>query len=61
MAGGLPDPMPAMPYALVAVDGRLFAGLRNGDIWQSADRGDTWEPCTLAGGRPAQLLALAAG
>jgi photosystem II stability/assembly factor-like uncharacterized protein len=57
---GLPDPLPAMPYALVAVDGRLFAGLRNGDIWGSGDRGDSWRPCPLAGRLPTQLLALAA-
>jgi hypothetical protein len=61
VAGGLPDPMPAMPYALVALDGRLFAGLRNGDVWQSADRGESWSPCTLTGRPPGQLLALAGG
>jgi len=60
VAGGLPDPLPAMPYALVAVDGRLLAGLRNGDAWQSADQGDTWQHCSLTGEPPAQLLALAA-
>jgi hypothetical protein len=59
-SGGLPDPFPAMPYALVAFDGRLVAGLRNGDVWRSADRGDTWQACPLAGERPAQILALAA-
>ena len=26
LAGGLPEPLPAMPYALLATDGRLFAG-----------------------------------
>jgi photosystem II stability/assembly factor-like uncharacterized protein len=57
---GLPDPLPAMPYALVTVDGRLVAGLRNGDVWQSADRGDSWEACALVGEPPAQVLALAA-
>jgi hypothetical protein len=61
VAGGLPDPLPAMPYALVTLEGRLFAGLRNGDIWQSADRGDSWHPCTLTGRPLGQLLALAGG
>jgi hypothetical protein len=28
IGAGLPDPLPAMPYALVAVDGRLLAGVR---------------------------------
>ena len=60
LAGGLPDPLPAMPYALVTFDGRLFAGLRNGDLWQSADAGDTWEACPLSGEAPVQLHALAA-
>jgi len=58
--GGLPEPLPAMPYSLVAVDGRLIAGLRNGDIWQSADRGESWKSCPLTGEAPTQLLALAA-
>src|SRR5439155_5833907 len=57
---GLPDPLPAMPYAFVALDGRVFAGLRNGELWQSADRGETWQVCELTGEPPARLLALAA-
>jgi photosystem II stability/assembly factor-like uncharacterized protein len=56
---GLPDPLPAMPYTLLAENGRLFAGLRNGELWQSADRGETWQACPLTGARPAQLLAIA--
>ena len=31
--GGLPDPLPSMPYALVAAEGRLFAGLADGQVW----------------------------
>jgi hypothetical protein len=42
LADGLPEPLPAMPYALVAAEGRLFAGLADGRIWESRDRGDTW-------------------
>ena len=42
LSGGLPEPLPAMPYALVATDGRLFAGLSDGQIWESNDRGDSW-------------------
>jgi photosystem II stability/assembly factor-like uncharacterized protein len=48
LAGGLPDPLPAMPYALVAADERLFAGLANGELWESGDRGDTWHRCELS-------------
>jgi hypothetical protein len=47
-----------MPYALVAADGRLFAGLANGELWESDDRGDTWRPCELRQPLPG-LLALA--
>jgi hypothetical protein len=36
-----------MPYALVATDGRVFAGLANGELWESADRGDSWRACEL--------------
>ena len=42
LAGGLPDPLPAMPYALAVGDGRVFAGLANGEIWASEDEGDSW-------------------
>jgi len=48
LSGGLPEPIPAMPYAVVAADGRLFAGLADGTIWESGDRGDTWRGCTLS-------------
>jgi photosystem II stability/assembly factor-like uncharacterized protein len=48
LAGGLPEPLPAMPYALVAVDGRLFAGLSDGQIWESRDGGDSWHALRLA-------------
>jgi photosystem II stability/assembly factor-like uncharacterized protein len=42
VAGGLPDPLQAMPYALAASEERVFAGLANGEIWASDDRGDSW-------------------
>ena len=32
-----------MPYALATVGTTVFAGLADGEIWRSADRGDTWE------------------
>jgi len=59
LAGGLPEPLPAMPYALVAADGRLFAGLANGQIWESGDRGDSWRACALQGDGLARVQALA--
>src|SRR5215218_10256316 len=57
--GGLPEPLPAMPYALVATAERLFAGLANGALWQSDDRGDTWRACALAGDALPAINALA--
>ena len=60
LAGGLPDLLPSMPYALVATTGRLFAGLAGGELWESRDRGDTWQWCELLGKRLGRLLALAA-
>ena len=58
LTGGLPDPLPAMPYALVAADDRLFAGLANGELWESPDRGDAWRRCELNEPLPG-LVALA--
>jgi hypothetical protein len=48
-----------MPYALLASDGRLFAGLADGQIWESRDRGDSWAPLRLEGETLGGLLALA--
>jgi hypothetical protein len=50
LAGGLPDPIPAMPYALLtdpAAPGHLYAGLSTGDIWHTADHGTTWTQLPL--------------
>ena len=60
LAGGLPEPLPAMPYALVAAGGRLFAGLADGQIWESKDRGDSWSASTLEGDPITALHALVA-
>lgn len=59
LGGGLPEPLPAMPYALVAADERLFAGLADGQIWQSGDRGETWSACALRGDKLTEVHALA--
>jgi len=56
---GLPDPIPSMPYALVAGSDRLFAGLANGQLWQSVDRGDTWTACRVEGDTLRAIHALA--
>jgi photosystem II stability/assembly factor-like uncharacterized protein len=59
IGGGLPEPLEAMPYALVTTDGHLFAGFADGQIWRSGDRGDSWRPCSLRGEVPGRLHALA--
>jgi photosystem II stability/assembly factor-like uncharacterized protein len=61
LKGGLPEPLPAMPYALVATDGRLFAGLADGQLWESRDRGDSWTPLRLESNSVTALVALATG
>jgi hypothetical protein len=48
-----------MPYALVAADGRLFAGLANGQIWESRNRGDSWHAIAVGGDGVTELHALA--
>jgi hypothetical protein len=60
LAGGLPEPFPAMPYALLPVDGLLLAGLADGQLWATADGGDTWGPIELEGELPGAIHALAA-
>src|SRR5690349_22871107 len=60
LAGGLPEPLPAMPYALLATDGRLVAGLADGQLYESRDRGDTWTAMRLQGDTLRAVLALAA-
>ena len=57
---GLPEPLDAMPYALLATGDRLFAGLADGQIWQSFDQGDHWTRCTLQGDELSRLEALSA-
>ncbi len=60
LAGGLPEPLPSMPYALVATEARLFAGLANGELWESPDHGETWLRCEIRRPGLTRLLALVA-
>ena len=59
LSGGLPEPLPAMPYALLATDGRLLAGLADGQLWESRDGGESWTPLRLGGDPVDSLVALA--
>jgi photosystem II stability/assembly factor-like uncharacterized protein len=58
--GGLPDPLTAMPYALVALSGRVIAGLRDGRLWESSDGGERWAPSVVRGDSLPAVQALAA-
>jgi photosystem II stability/assembly factor-like uncharacterized protein len=58
LGGGLPQPLDRFPYALAADSGALFAGLGDGRIYQSEDRGDHWKRLELEGDRPACVLEL---
>jgi hypothetical protein len=59
LGGGLPEPLPAMPYALATAGASVFAGFADGQVWRSTDRGDTWQQLELAGDPPTALHALA--
>jgi hypothetical protein len=59
LGGGLPEPLDAMAYALVAPPERLYAGLADGRLYASGDGGESWEPIELAAPLPA-LVALVA-
>jgi hypothetical protein len=56
---GLPDPLEAMPYALATADGALFAGLSDGELYRSDDRGDSWRALGVKGDSLDHVLALA--
>jgi hypothetical protein len=54
LEGGLPQPLTSMAYGLItdpAAPGHLYAGLGAGQIWHTADYGDTWSqlPVSLSG------------
>jgi photosystem II stability/assembly factor-like uncharacterized protein len=59
LGGGLPEALTAMPYALVVADGRVLAGLGDGRLWESADRGASWRACVLRGDALPAVRALA--
>lgn len=57
--GGLGGPLASMPYALAFGGERLFAGLADGTLYASDDRGDTWRRLELRSPL-ASVVALAA-
>ena len=61
LAGGLPQPLDSMPYALAAGRDELYAGLADGRLFVSRDRGDSWSVVDVDGDRLRAFLALALG
>jgi photosystem II stability/assembly factor-like uncharacterized protein len=59
LEAGLPQPLEAMPYALAVRDGTLYAGLADGQVYASADGGDSWRALELRGDPLLALLAFA--
>ncbi len=58
LGGGLPQPLDSFPYALATDADSLFAGLGDGRIYRSEDRGEHWEPLAIRGDAPPCVLAL---
>ncbi len=58
LGGGLPQPLDWMPYALLALPDRLFAGLADGRLYASEDRGDTWRKVAIGGDKLPRIVAL---
>jgi photosystem II stability/assembly factor-like uncharacterized protein len=59
LAGGLPQPLDAMPYTLAFADGLVVTGLADGTVYESPDAGDSWRRVQLAGDPPQRILAFA--
>lgn len=50
LTGGLPQPLNAMPYALLTdptSPGHVYAGLSNGEVWHGTDHGEAWHRLPL--------------
>jgi photosystem II stability/assembly factor-like uncharacterized protein len=58
LGGGLPQPLDSFPYALAMGAGNLIAGLGDGRIYMSEDRGDHWEQLSVNGNPPSRVLSL---
>jgi hypothetical protein len=58
LGGGLPQPLDSFPYVLAMTSDSLFAGLGDGRIYQSNDRGDQWQLLNVGGESQDCVLAL---
>jgi hypothetical protein len=58
LGGGLPQPLDSFPYALAVGPDSLFAGLGDGRIYRSKDRGDHWVQMDVGPDGPTCVLEL---
>ena len=58
-AAGCPSRCPRCRTRSSPMEGRLFAGLSDGQVWESRDRGDSWTVIRLEGDALRRLVALA--
>lgn len=58
LGGGLPQPLNSFPYVLAMASDLLFAGLGDGRVYRSDDRGENWKQLDIQGERPACVLDL---
>lgn len=61
LGGGLPQPLDYMAYSLIchpSTSGELYAGLSNGEVWQSRDYGDNWVKLPFVLGKIQRSLIL---
>jgi photosystem II stability/assembly factor-like uncharacterized protein len=58
LGGELPQPLDSLPYALAMDSDSLFAGLGDGRIYRSVNRGDRWSQLDIQGEPPDCVLAL---
>ena len=62
LTGGLPDPLPSMPYGLAApAGGDVWAALADGSVWRSSDYGANWESLPLRLGTTNRAFAVLPG
>jgi hypothetical protein len=58
LGGGLPQPLDSFPYILAMTSDSLFAGLGDGRIYRSDDRGEHWNQLDVHGEAPGRVLGL---
>ena len=61
LSGGLPQPLDYMAYALLTdpeSPGHLYAGLSNGDVWHTADYGNSWQQLPFNLGRISRSMIM---